>query len=78
MRVLLWNPGRQTNGGSNSVLFVVAVVDRTAQTAKKKTRTKKHGHQQDDTFMRRNGHLPETDFLSRSTLVLSSGRSAPQ
>jgi len=23
MRVLLWNPGRQTNGGSNSVVAVV-------------------------------------------------------
>ncbi len=88
MSVLLWNPGRQTNGGSNSVVFVVAVVlvvraqrcaggrnsgstaPRTAQTAKKKTRTKKHSHQQDDTFLRRNGLLPETDFLSRSALVL--------
>ncbi len=48
----------------------VVVPHRTAQTAKKKTRTKKHGHQQDDTFLRRNGLLPETDFLSRSTLVL--------
>ncbi len=87
MRVLLWNPGRQTNSGSNSVVFVVDVVvrarrcadgrnsgstapHRTAQIAKKKTRTKKHSHQQDDTFLRRNGLLPETDFLSRSTLVL--------
>ncbi len=48
----------------------VVVLHRTEQTAKKKTRTKKQSHQQDDTFLRRNGLLPETDFLSRSTLVL--------